>query len=44
VLAAYKLLQQLYDRKIFSLLLGMLGAGDEITEKVVEALDGPANI
>jgi uncharacterized protein YjgD (DUF1641 family) len=44
ILAAYKLLQGMHDRKIFDLLSGMLNAGDQISESVVDALTHPEAI
>ena len=41
VLAAYEVLQQLHDRGVLELARGMLAAGDDILEKVVDQVRTP---
>lgn len=44
VLAAYEVLQQLHDRGLLELARGVLAAGDDILEKVVEEIRTPEAI
>ena len=41
LLDSYELLQQLHDRRIFAALRGVLGAGDDLVERVTEAAKSP---
>jgi uncharacterized protein YjgD (DUF1641 family) len=44
VLAAYEVLQQLHDRGVLELARGVLAAGDDILEKVVDQVRAPEAI
>ncbi|MCU1261845.1 MAG: hypothetical protein JWO80_4730 [Bryobacterales bacterium] len=44
VQSAYELLQLLHDRGVLDLLRGLLGAGDQLIDTLVEAVDTPESI
>ena len=44
MLAAYEVLQQLHDRGVLELARGMLAAGDDILEKVVDQVRTPESV